>query len=344
MARYRKTGNEDGSRNITLFLNGDIFVTDDQNPRFDEICDRIENDDLDGITDLFEPEAAIRNAFAQLSADVAIENGVVLYRGESINDVLSDHIVKLWDADEEFLPVVRFLERLHNNPNPNSVDRLWQWISDRHLKLTCDGKIVGYKGLTRERKSKRAGYGDFRNGQPVEGHILHNPGDVIEKARDKVVFDVNIGCAEGLHVGDFSYANSWGEVVVEVEVDPADVVSVPEDDSRKMRVCRYRVRDIVKEESKDFFVESWTAMQKADDRPNITINFDGGLVGDPKRQASAVIDVLQKSDKFKQNQLRNMTVNANVPVDTPKRVKVDTRKNHVYQQRDSRGRFIKKGK
>ena len=311
MARYRKVGNEDGSRNVTLFLDGDIFVTDDKNPRFNEIVERIENDDLEDIGSLFEPENAIRSIFSQLSVDVSINDGQVFYRGEPVNEVLSSHIVKLWDAGEEFLPVVRFLEKLQNNPNPDSVERLWSWISDRHLKLTDNGNIIGYKGLRADLHSKRSGFGDIRNGVAVSGHILHEPGDVIEKARDKVVFDVNIGCAEGLHVGDFSYASTWGEVVVDVEVDPADVVSVPADDSRKMRVCRYRVRNRVTEESKDFYAPSdW-----------------GQAVSNPD-------DVVTGTTTIDHYHVTNVTNDS----------KIDTRKNHLRQARDANGRFIKKGK
>lgn len=335
--RHRIVGNEDGSKNITVFLNGNLLVTDNKNPRFDEIVERINEGELDGLEALFEPEAAIQSIFAQLTSDVVINDGTVEYRGKPVNEALSNHIVKLWDAGEEFAPVVRFLERLQNNPNEDSVERLWSWISDRHLRLTNDGRIIGYKGLTSDRKSKRSGYGDIRNGLPVTGQIPHEPGDVIEKARDQVVFDVNIGCAEGLHVGDYSYASWYGDVVVEVEVDPADVVSVPNDDSRKMRVCRYTVRDIVKEESKTFYSDGWgTNIVKASDS-YVTINtFDGRLIGDAEAQSERVLDILAKARKSRED-IKTLTVNVhNNPV--------DTRKNHLRQQRDANGRFIKKGK
>lgn len=359
MAKARIVSNEDGTRNITMFLNGQLLVTDNSNPRFADIVERVLSDDLEGIAELFEPEEAIRSIFAQLTSDVQINDGIVEFRGQPVNEALSNHIVRLWDAGEEFQPVVRFLEKLQNNPNPDSVERLWSWISDRHLQLTTTGNIIGYKGLRRDGTSKKSGFGDIRNGVPLpdRSHVLHEEGDVIEKSREKVVFDVNIGCAEGLHVGDFSYANSWGEVVMAVEVDPADVVSVPNDDSRKMRVCRYKVRERVKEESKDFYKDSdWENVDGEDFETEedssydyvgssdvtsvspastyiIHNHFDGGLVGDPDRQAKRVLDVLRERD----SRIKNLTVNvSNKPV--------DTKLNHLKQRRDKNGRFLPKGK
>jgi hypothetical protein len=66
--------------------------------------------------------------------------------------------------------------------------------------------------------------------------------------RDRVTFDPNNGCSFGLHVGTFSYANSYGSTVLEVHVNPRDVVSVPTDcQDQKMRTCRYEVVQVVSE-------------------------------------------------------------------------------------------------
>jgi hypothetical protein len=52
-------------------------------------------------------------------------------------------------------------------------------------------------------------------------------------------------CSVGLHVGTRDYAEAFarchGGVLLKVSVNPIDAISVPSDDARKMRVCRYRV-------------------------------------------------------------------------------------------------------
>ena len=56
--------------------------------------------------------------------------------------------------------------------------------------------------------------------------------------------DVEQGCAKGLHVGSWEYANDFkgnGHLMV-VKVNPRDAVSVPRDCSwQKLRACRYVV-------------------------------------------------------------------------------------------------------
>ena len=52
----------------------------------------------------------------------------------------------------------------------------------------------------------------------------------------------------GLHVGTFDYAQGWGRngKVLEVRVNPRDIVSVPHRlRAQKLRCCRYRVVGVV---------------------------------------------------------------------------------------------------
>jgi acyl carrier protein len=51
-----------------------------------------------------------------------------------------------------------------------------------------------------------------------------------------------VGCSHGLHAGSLAYARGWAERVILVEIDPADVVSVPGDENcQKLRCCKYTV-------------------------------------------------------------------------------------------------------
>ena len=70
--------------------------------------------------------------------------------------------------------------------------------------------------------------------------------------RRRVSDNCNEGCASGLHVGTYEYANDWagsGGVVLLVKFDPADIVSVPTDCAySKMRVSKYTVVAIAREQ------------------------------------------------------------------------------------------------
>jgi len=64
-------------------------------------------------------------------------------------------------------------------------------------------------------------------------------------ARNKVDDDKNIGCSYGFHAGTLEYATGFAcsnDKLVLVEIDPADVVSIPTDcNFQKLRTCRYKV-------------------------------------------------------------------------------------------------------
>jgi hypothetical protein len=68
--------------------------------------------------------------------------------------------------------------------------------------------------------------------------------------RDEVQDDPGKACSTGLHVGTKSFAKDFGAVVIEVKIDPADVVSVPhESGGQKLRCAKYEVARVSVEDS-----------------------------------------------------------------------------------------------
>jgi hypothetical protein len=98
------------------------------------------------------------------------------------------------------------------------------------MPITTKGTFLAYKGIREDGKDVHS------------GTIDNSPGQTPTMPRRLVNDDPNQGCSQGLHVGAFEYASHWGPRVVLVEVDPADVVSVPADHSyQKCRACKYKV-------------------------------------------------------------------------------------------------------
>ena len=66
---------------------------------------------------------------------------------------------------------------------------------------------------------------------------------IIEIARSYVNHDPSQGCSTGLHVGTYAYAKGYARsALLEVHVNPRDVVSVPTDcDAQKVRVTAAKV-------------------------------------------------------------------------------------------------------
>jgi hypothetical protein len=65
--------------------------------------------------------------------------------------------------------------------------------------------------------------------------------------RSEVEWDPTVGCHRGLHVGTWDYAYGFAQgAVMEVHVNPRDVVSVPTDsDAAKVRCCRYTIVRVI---------------------------------------------------------------------------------------------------
>jgi hypothetical protein len=134
--------------------------------------------------------------------------------------------------------------------------------------------IVGYKGVKKQQAptDPDLGYTNEVNeylsiftgnaivdGERVSGHVPNKIGSLVEMPRNEVTFDPAVGCSYGLHVGTWDYANNFGRGgVLEVHVNPRDVVSVPTDSSwAKMRVCRYRVVGVTEVPYQSALADDW---------------------------------------------------------------------------------------
>lgn len=229
---------------ITVFHDGEIlFATRASHDNYDQIVDRVVTGDPAAV-DLFDLRRAIKRYSDQsLSGRVRVEGGVVLLDDEPADNAITDLILRFIDEGLDAAPLARFLEKIAENPNPHSREQLFRWLNTHRFGITTDGDIVGYKGVRSDFGSITSGPG-IVNGTPVDGNLDNSPGNVLEMDRGDVDFDPQNGCSVGLHVGTWSYARSFASngKVVELHVNPKDVVSVPTDCSdAKMRVARYVV-------------------------------------------------------------------------------------------------------
>ena len=248
----------DGQANITVFVDGQMYVADETHPNFEAIKAAVLSGD-ESVTDLFDAGRTIVKRFEKLSRSVSIKGDKVFFDGVEQNNALTEHLVRaVNDGVEDFQPLVNFYEKIEANQNEHSREHLYRWLN-RRFTITPEGNIIGYRGLREDYTSVHAGPGII-NGEEVNGHLDNSIGNVVELPRDQVTFDPAVGCAFGLHVGTYDYASGWSQGrVVEVEVDPRDVVSVPTDcGDAKMRVCRYTVtRDATGERQEAVAVGSY---------------------------------------------------------------------------------------
>ena len=250
MLQYTLVSTDDGSV-ISVFIPGrDPLVAHSTHPNFSEIMDAAIAKD-ESVVSLFDIALTAATHFEQLTERVSHKAGRLFFDGDEIHNSLATQVVRFIKEDvEDWIPLVNFFENVQQNPNEHSREQLFDWLDKRDFTITEDGMIVGYKSV---RSDGNGGFVSISSGpaivdgEEVNGAVPNNPGSVVEMPRTNVHHDPSQGCSTGLHVGTYEYAKDFsGDTLLEVHVNPRDVVSVPTDsDWAKMRVCRYVVVDTI---------------------------------------------------------------------------------------------------
>jgi hypothetical protein len=245
MISYTMVGDGDES-NIVVFGEGRTRIAHSSHPRFDEIVrGAIAGDE--SVLDLFDLADSAVKHFDRLSERVTTAHGRLYLDGEEIDNALTAQVLRFLDEGvDDWRPLVAFFDNVQANPSEHSRTQLYSWLAADDFTITQDGLIVGYKGVAKDEGGALVSVNSGRaivDGEVYKGAIPNHLGAVVEMPRGEVTFDPGVGCSTGLHVGTYAYAEGWAQgALLEVHVNPRDVVSVPTDcDAAKMRTCRYVV-------------------------------------------------------------------------------------------------------
>lgn len=244
-----------------------ILQADSSHPHWRTIVDGLRNGD-ESVFELFDVQGGLVKRLTTLSDRVSFDGNDILFDGDPQEGPLADHLIRCLESGvTDYAPVVKFWEKVSTNPDTRSREQLFTWLQNCEFTITEDGDILGYKGVVTKGESEYLSVHSgtaFVDGVEVKGQIPNNPGTVVTMPRSKVRNDPNTHCSHGLHVGDWSYASGFGRgAVLEVHVNPRDVVSIPNDSSyRKMRACKYKVVKVRDEQTtkpiESFDDNSWS--------------------------------------------------------------------------------------
>lgn len=217
---------------VTAIVNGQSLTAASDHVNFQKIKETLASDsfDNDALVALFDIGHSVQ---LYAGGKVEVSHGSVKYKGEHINNYVTDKIVQFMGESLPVEPIVNFLDRLLANPSRRATEELYKFLEHKNMPLTPDGCFLAYKGV-------RADYMDKHTGK-----FSNAVGAVLEMTRRNVCDDANVGCSNGFHAGSLSYANDWagsdGKLMI-VKIDPADVVSVPLDSNcQKLRTSKYEV-------------------------------------------------------------------------------------------------------
>ena len=225
-------------QNIAVNFNGETYIVKRDSALSDRLIKAIKAQKWDEVPNLV---SAAKRLETYSKGNFSVKNGQVMINNQPAPTALSNKILRFSDEGLPYKPLLKFAENLQQNPSFRAVSELFQFLEKNDHPITEKGYFIAYKRVK----------GDFTDIH--SGTFDNSVGNVVEMPRNKVDEDCNRTCSYGLHVANWDYAhnqfassNSRTDVMLEVEVNPADVVAVPSDyNQSKMRVCRYKVLGVV---------------------------------------------------------------------------------------------------
>lgn len=216
---------------ITVLVDNDLRIVHAHHPNFESLKEAIRMDDMDAVR----IHSDIRTDFAaKLSLEyITVTADAVYYKGEQLHNAVTDKIMALQEEGFDIRPMAAFLQRLKQNPSKRSVDQLYTFLENNHVPIDPDGFIISYKAVHKD-------YTDYHTRS-----IDNSVGQYISMERNMVDDNPDNHCSNGYHFAGLSYASDFlcpdGHLMI-VKVDPADVVSIPNDHNcAKARCCAYEV-------------------------------------------------------------------------------------------------------
>jgi acyl carrier protein len=168
----------------------------------------------------------------------------VTYSGRPLHTIDAERVMAFMRDKLSYKPIANYIVRKMKNPSSRAIREMYNFLEHRGMPLTLRGTFIAYKGVTTDFWSINGNTETvvLQGEADSTGRLLNKVGATIEVERSSVDDDFRQGCSHGLHAGSLSYAKGWGQRVVLVEIDPADVVSVPSDcNCQKLRCCKYTV-------------------------------------------------------------------------------------------------------
>jgi len=219
-------------KNIILVVDGKSHtISKDTHLSYSKIVDALKAKDWDALRDLVEPKIAIVS-FGK--GYISIVGNKLLWKDQPASaEFLAARIVEMYSEGFPIEPMINFMENLMQNPSKRSVDQLYKFLEKNSLPITEDGYFLAYKRV-------REDYKDLHTGT-----IDNSVGMVPTVERNSVDDNPDSYCSFGLHFCSLEYLDGFGsrnQPVMILKINPADVVSIPNDhDGAKGRCCKYEV-------------------------------------------------------------------------------------------------------
>ena len=217
---------------ITVVLDGERHSINAGNGLFSKALEAYKVNDWDAFIACVNPTIRLKSLYASYEG-IEVKDGNLYVFGDPVHSTLATRVLSFLEAGLDCVHLFKFILKLNLNPSKRAVDELYTFLEHRALPITDNGNFLAYKAV-------REDYAD-----KYSGKFLNTIDAVLEMPRNKVDDDKNVGCSYGFHAGTVEYAKDFlggsGHLMI-VEINPADVVSIPTDcQFQKLRTCKYKV-------------------------------------------------------------------------------------------------------
>jgi hypothetical protein len=220
------------SGHIFLVLDGKDYSINAGNSSFSKALEAYNAKDWESFIYIVNPEIRLKSLYASYEG-IEVKDGNLYVFGDPIHSTIAKRVISFIEHGLDCVHLFKFILKLNMNPSKRAVDELYTFLEHRALPVTDNGNFLAYKAV-------RADYTD-----KYTGKFLNTIDSVLEMPRNKVDDNKENGCSYGFHAGSVDYAkdfmNADGHLML-VEINPADVVSIPTDcQYQKLRTCKYTV-------------------------------------------------------------------------------------------------------
>lgn len=219
--------------NITVNYDGQTHIVSRDEKLADQLIKAVKEQKLTDIPSLV---SAAKRVEKFSHGNFVVRDGEIFVDDQLVPNALGKKILQFDEMGLPYQPLVKFARNLQQNPSYRAVNELFQFLEKNDHPITEDGLFIAYKKVRDDFKDVHSATFD------------NSPGKTVEVPRNQVDEDSSRTCSNGLHAANYNYASQFysGGKMLEVEVNPADVVSIPTDyDQAKMRVCKYKVLGVV---------------------------------------------------------------------------------------------------
>jgi hypothetical protein len=217
---------------ITVVLDGERHSINAGNGMFSKALEAYKVNDWDAFIGCVNPTIRLKSLYASYEG-IEVKDGNLYVFDEPVHSTLATRVLSFLEAGLDCVHLFKFILKLNLNPSKRAVDELYTFLEHRALPITDNGNFLAYKAVREDYTDK------------YTGKFLNTIDAVLEMPRNKVDDDKNVGCSYGFHAGTVEYAKDFmgreGHLMI-VEINPADVVSIPTDcQFQKLRTSKYKV-------------------------------------------------------------------------------------------------------